>query len=97
MDKSKQVAPIPLDSAEPQYMYECRGVFWGAIPYKRISKPKQYSPGTSVEMVYSDVDVVTVQTALEHSTAATTLSIYSRAFNSAQTRAMEAVANVIDL
>jgi len=48
-------------------------------------------------LINSGVDVVTVQTALGHSTAATTLSIYSHAFNSAQTRAMEAIANVIDL
>ena len=48
-------------------------------------------------LINSGVDVVTVQTALGHSTAAITLSIYSHAFNSAQTRAMEAIANVIDL
>ena len=48
-------------------------------------------------LINSGVDVVTVQTALGHSTAATTLSIYSHAFNGAQTRAMEAIANVIDL
>jgi site-specific recombinase XerD len=48
-------------------------------------------------LINSGVDVVTVQTALGHSTAATTLSIYSHAFSSTQTRAMEAVANAIDL
>jgi integrase len=48
-------------------------------------------------LIDGGVDVVTVQTALGHSTAATTLSIYSHAFNNAQTRAMEAVANAIDL
>ena len=48
-------------------------------------------------LINSGVDVVTVQTALGHSTAATTLSIYSHAFNTAKTRAMEAIANVIDL
>ena len=48
-------------------------------------------------LINNGVDVVTVQTALGHSTAATTLSIYSHAFNSAQTRAMEAIANAIDL
>jgi len=48
-------------------------------------------------LINSGVDVVTVQTALGHSTAATTLSIYSHAFDSAQTRAMEAIANVIGL
>ena len=48
-------------------------------------------------LINSGVDVVTVQTALGHSTAATTLSVYSHAFNSAQTRAMEAIANAIDL
>ena len=48
-------------------------------------------------LINSGVDVVTVQTALEHSTAAATLSIYSHAFESTQTRAMEAIANVIDL
>ena len=48
-------------------------------------------------LINSGVDVVTVQTALGHSTASTTLSIYSHAFSTAQTRAMEAIANVIDL
>ena len=48
-------------------------------------------------LINSGVDVVTVQTALGHSTATTTLSIYSHAFESAQTRAMEAIASVIDL
>ena len=48
-------------------------------------------------LINSGIDVVTVQTALGHSTAAITLSIYSHAFNSAQTRAMEAIANVINL
>jgi len=48
-------------------------------------------------LINSGVDVVTVQTALGHSTAGTTLAIYSHAFNNAQTRAMEAIANVIDL
>jgi len=35
--------------------------------------------------------------ALGHSTPATTLSIYSHAFGNAQTRAMEAIANAIDI
>jgi integrase len=48
-------------------------------------------------LINSGIDVVTVQTALGHSTAATTLSIYSHAFNSAQTRAMEAISSVMDL
>jgi len=48
-------------------------------------------------LINSGVDVVTVQTALGHSTPTTTLSIYSHAFNTAQTRAMEAIANAIDL
>jgi len=48
-------------------------------------------------LINGGVDVVTVQTALGHSTAATTLSIYSHAFNDAQTRAMDAVASAIDL
>ena len=48
-------------------------------------------------LINSGIDVVTVQTALGHSTASTTLSIYSHSFNNAQTRAMEAIANVIDL
>ena len=48
-------------------------------------------------LINSGIDVVTVQKALGHSTAATTLNIYSHAFNNAQTRAMEAIANVIDL
>jgi site-specific recombinase XerD len=48
-------------------------------------------------LIDSGVDVVTVQTALGHSTPATTLSIYSHAFGNAQTRAMEAIANAIDL
>ena len=48
-------------------------------------------------LIEKGIDVVAVQTALGHSTAATTLSIYSHAFNSAQTRAMEAIANAIDL
>ena len=48
-------------------------------------------------LINSGVDVVTVQTALGHSTAMTTLSIYSHAFSNAQTKAMEAISNVIDL
>ena len=48
-------------------------------------------------LINSGIDVVTVQTALGHSTAATTLNIYAHTFNNAQTRAMEAIANVIDL
>jgi len=48
-------------------------------------------------LINSGIDVVTVQKALGHSTAATTLNIYSHAFNNAQTRAMEAIANAIDL
>ena len=48
-------------------------------------------------LIDSGIDVVTVQKALGHSTAATTLNVYSHAFNHAQTRAMEAIANVIDL
>jgi integrase len=48
-------------------------------------------------LIDSGVDVVTVQAALGHSTPATTLSIYSHAFSNAQTRAMEAIANAIDL
>lgn len=48
-------------------------------------------------LIDAGVDVVTVQTALGHSTAATTLNIYSHAFSNAQTRAMEAIANAISL
>jgi len=48
-------------------------------------------------LIDAGVDVVTVQTALGHSTATTTLAIYSHAFSNAQTRAMEAIANAIDL
>lgn len=48
-------------------------------------------------LINSGVDVVTVQTALGHSTPSTTLNIYSHSFNNAQTRAMEAIANAIDL
>jgi len=48
-------------------------------------------------LINSGIDVVTVQKALGHSTAATTLNIYSHAFNHAQTRAMEAISNAIDL
>ena len=48
-------------------------------------------------LIDAGVDVVTVQTALGHSTAATTLNIYSHAFSNAQTRAMEAIANAINL
>jgi integrase len=48
-------------------------------------------------LINSGIDVVTVQKALGHSTAATTLNIYSHAFNNAQTRAMEAIASAIDL
>ena len=48
-------------------------------------------------LINAGVDVVTVQTALGHSTSATTLSIYSHAFDKVQTRAMEAIANAIDL
>lgn len=48
-------------------------------------------------LINSGIDVVTVQKAMGHSTAATTLNIYSHAFSNTQTRAMEAIANVIDL
>lgn len=48
-------------------------------------------------LIDAGVDVVTVQRALGHSTAATTLNIYSHAFSNAQTRAMEAIANAINL
>ena len=48
-------------------------------------------------LIDAGVDVVTVQTALGHSTAATTLNIYSHAFSNAQTRAMEAIADAINL
>ena len=48
-------------------------------------------------LINSGVDVVTVQAALGHSKPSTTLSIYSHAFSNAQTRAMEAIANAIDL
>lgn len=48
-------------------------------------------------LIDAGVDVVTVQTALGHSTAATTLNIYSHAFGNAQTRAMEAIASAINL
>ena len=48
-------------------------------------------------LINSGVDVVTVQKALGHTLAATTLDIYSHAFSNAQTRAMEAIANAIDI
>ena len=48
-------------------------------------------------LINSGVDVVTVQAALGHSTAATTLNIYSHAFSNVQTRAMEAVSSAIGL
>ena len=48
-------------------------------------------------LINSGVDVVTVQTALGHSTPATTLNIYSHNFSNAQTRVMEAIASVIDI
>ncbi|MCL2841746.1 MAG: site-specific integrase [Defluviitaleaceae bacterium] len=46
-------------------------------------------------LINEGVDVVTVQAALGHSTAATTLSIYSHAFSNAQSKAMEAISNAI--
>ena len=52
---------------------------------------------TASALIDGGVDVVAVQTALGHSTAATTLSIYSHAFSNAQTRAMEAISSAIDL
>jgi integrase len=48
-------------------------------------------------LINAGVDVVTVQAALGHSTPATTLSIYSHEFDNVQTRAMEAIANAINL
>ena len=48
-------------------------------------------------LINSGVDVVTVQTALGHSTPSTTLNFYSHNFSNAQTRAMVAIANAIDL
>jgi integrase len=47
-------------------------------------------------LIHSGVDVVKVQTSLGHSTPTTTLNQYSHAFNTARTRAMEAVANAIE-
>ena len=48
-------------------------------------------------LINSGVDVVTVQTALGHSTPSTTLNFYSHNFSNAQTRAMATIANAIDL
>ena len=48
-------------------------------------------------LIDGGVDVVAVQAALGHSTPATTMSIYSHAFDNAKTRAMEAIANAINL
>ena len=47
-------------------------------------------------LISKGVDVVTVQHALGHSSASTTLSVYSHAFNTSQTKAMEAIAQAID-
>ena len=48
-------------------------------------------------LINSGVDVVSVQNALGHSQASTTLNFYSHAFNTLQTRVMEAVSNAINL
>jgi len=48
-------------------------------------------------LINSGVDVVTVQKALGHNRATTTLGTYSHAFSNAQAKAMEAIANTLDL
>ena len=48
-------------------------------------------------LINSGVDVVSVQNALGHSQASTTLNFYSHVFTNAQTRVMEAVSNAINL
>ena len=48
-------------------------------------------------LINSGVDVVSVQNALGHSQASTTLNFYSHAFSNMQTRVMEAVSNAINL
>jgi len=48
-------------------------------------------------LINGGVDVVTVQKALGHNRPTTTLATYAHAFSNAQTRAMEAIVNVVDL
>lgn len=63
----------------------------------RYIKPHAFRHFNASVLINSGVDVVTVQTALGHSTPITTLEIYSHAFKNAKTRAMEAIANAIDV
>jgi integrase len=63
----------------------------------RYIKPHAFRHFNASILINSGVDIVTVQAALGHSTPITTLRVYSHAFNNAKTRAMEAIANAIDL
>ena len=63
----------------------------------RYIKPHAFRHFNASILINSGVDIVTVQAALGHSTPITTLRVYSHAFNNAKTRAMEAIANAIDI
>lgn len=83
----------PMNTAAPAYFLKC---FTQRTGMRTLTIHSFRHFNASV-LINGGVDVVTVQSALGHSTPATTLSIYSHAFDNAQTRAMEAIANVIDL
>ncbi|MCL2397656.1 MAG: site-specific integrase [Defluviitaleaceae bacterium] len=63
----------------------------------RYIKPHAFRHFNASILINSGVDIVTVQAALGHSTPITTLRVYIHAFNNAKTRAMEAIANAIDI
>jgi len=63
----------------------------------RYIKPHAFRHFNASILINSGVDIVMVQAALGHSTPITTLRVYSHAFNNAKTRAMEAIANAIDI
>jgi len=83
----------PMATTAPRDYFKrfckCKGI--------RYIKPHAFRHFNASVLINSGVDVVTVQAALGHSTPITTLEIYSHAFKNAKTRAMEAIANAIDI
>ncbi len=69
--------------------------FFKRTGMKKIS-PHGFRHTNASLMIFSGVDVKTVQACLGHQDAETTLDIYAHAFEVSKARAMEAVANAID-
>ena len=83
----------PMNPSTP---YQFLTVFCERVGMRRVNI-HSFRHFNASALINSGVDVVTVQTALGHSTPTTTLSVYSHTFSNAQTRAMEAIASVIDI